>query len=196
VLKKQILNFIENKQKLELFSLEKEYIEKHHLLNSGEEMVELGDEFRFSDAYIERGSKESEEMIAKEDVHFLSEKVDYLKRHMNEFIYLESRWFELIGVDAVSFEVDDLFRTYDVMVGLKLQKKWESLMRTALNSLLGDDDKFDLMFSNEDGLWDLNFDLDAVEGFSESMTLNEAYQLIYQFLFHLVEQIEETKKQS
>lgn len=193
MLNKQMKNFIasvDDLQKLEVFKEEKEYLIKHGLIEADADLVEKSPESRFTDAYIERSDKESEEVIGEEGQAFLEQPLDYLKKHMNEFIYLESNWFEIIGVDAVSLEVDDLFGTYDVMLGLKLQKKYEAAIRLFLKDNLGDEEKFDLMFSLDDGLWNLNFDLDSVEGFSETITLGEAFRIIYQFLFRLVEAVE------
>jgi hypothetical protein len=194
MLNKQLKNFIasvDDIQKLEIFKEEKDYLLKHGLIEEHAVLVEKSPESRFADAYIEKSNKESEEVINIESQDFLEQPIEYLKKHMNEFIYLESNWFEIIGVDAVSLEVDDLFGTYDVMLGLKLQKKFEVAIKQFLKDHLGDDEKFDLMFSLDDGLWNLNFDLDSVEGFSEVMTLGEAFRLVYQFLFRLVEAVEE-----
>jgi hypothetical protein len=193
MLNKQMKNFIasvDDLQKLEVFKEEKEYLIKHGLIEADADLVEKSPESRFADAYIERSDKESEEVIGEEGQAFLEQPLEYLKKHMNEFIYLESNWFEIIGVDAVSLEVDDLFGTYDVMLGLKLQKKYETAIRLFLKDNLGDEEKFDLMFSLDDGLWNLNFDLDSVEGFSKTITLGEAFRMIYQFLFRLVEAVE------
>lgn len=145
----------------------------------------------FSHAYIERSSKDTETMIAEESSSFLNEPIDYLKKHKNEFIYMELSSFEQIKVEAVSLEVDDVFGTYDVMLGLKLQKKYERYIKNFLNTnLTGDEAKFDLMFSHDDGLWNLNFTLNYVEGFHEELTIGEAFQLIYSFLSKLVEKAE------
>jgi hypothetical protein len=144
----------------------------------------------FNEAYIERCSKETETMIANESSSFLNQPLTYLKEHKSEFIYVESTMFEEIGIEGVSVEVDDVFGTYDVMLGLKLQKKFEKLLKEQLNhSLHGDEAKFDLVFSHDDGLWDLNFALNYVEGYKEDLTINDAFQLIHQFLFNLVETI-------
>jgi hypothetical protein len=144
----------------------------------------------FTEVYIERCSKETETMISNETAEFLSLPLVYLKEHKEEFIYLESNSFEQIRVDAVSLEADDVFGTYDVMLGLKLQKKVEKLLKEKLEtSLLGDGAKFDLIFSQDDGLWNLNFALDYVDGFQETITLGEAFHLIYQFLSELVEAV-------
>ena len=144
----------------------------------------------FLDANIERIDKESEEVIAKEPIAFIGQPLAYLKQHKNEFIYLESKAFEPAGVEAVSIEADDVFGTYDVMLGLKLQKKWGHLIKEELNnSLMGNEAKFDLLFSHDDGLWDLNFTLNFVKEFREEMTLGEAFELINQFLLNLVQKV-------
>lgn len=201
MLKEQVINIIStmvDNQKLELYTEEMEYAEKHELLTDDMKknltFVKLDSSSRFADSYIERGDKESEEAIGVEGQEFLKQSIDYLKKHMNEFIYLESNWFEIIGVDAVSLEVDDVFGTYDVMLGLKLKKKFEIAIKEYLTSELSSDEaKFDLMFSPEDGLWNLNFDLNHVSGFNEEMTIGDAYSLIYHFLFKLVEAVEKSK---
>lgn len=149
---------------------------------------------RFSDAYMERCSKETETMIAVETSAFLNQPIDYLKKHKNEFIYVESLSFEQIGVEGVSLEADDVFGTYDVMLGLKLQKKFEKPLKEHLNSHLhGDEAKFDLMFNLDEGMWNLNFALNYTEGFHEEMSIGDAYQIIYRFLFNLVEYVKGNK---
>jgi hypothetical protein len=183
-----------NTNSITLFKEEKEYAEKNHLVDKLQ-LLEKDASVRFADAYIERCDKESENMLKNESSSFLKEKLDYLKKHKNEFIYVESNWFELIGVEAVSLEVDDVFGTYDVMLGWKLQKKYEKTLKGTLKSqLVGDEAKFGLIFSLEDGLWNLNFDLNYVEGFNEELSIGEAFQLIYRFLFQLVEAVEGERK--
>lgn len=148
------------------------------------------EKWSFNNSYIERSNKETEEKISSESADFLEKSIQYLKKEMNEFIYIEDELFDKIGVDGVSLEVDDLFHTYDVMLGLKLPKKQENTIRTYLNNALkGEDIKFDLMFDGQDGLWNLNFTLDYVEGFREDMSILEAYRAIYQLLSSLVDSV-------
>ncbi len=200
MLKDQIKHYITEQQNslngksITIFKEEKAYVEKNNL-GENFQFLEKDPSTRFADAYIERCDKETENMIKNESSSFLAQRLDYLKKHKNEFIYLESIWFDLIGVEAISVEADDVFGTYDVMLGLKLQKKFEKTLKENLNSLLhGDEAKFDLMFSLEDGLWNLNFALNYVEGFQEEITVGEAFQLIYRFLFQLVEAVEGERK--
>lgn len=144
----------------------------------------------FSNVYIERCDKETENLLAEEGQSFLQNQIDYLKNNKNEFIYIESNHFNQIGVDALSLEVDDVFRNYDVMLGLKLPKKLEGPIKSFLdNELQGDENKFDLMFDQNDGLWNVNFTLNYTAGFQEDMTFQEAFSMIYHFLAKLVNEI-------
>lgn len=148
----------------------------------------------FDDAYIERIDKETEEVLAKETKEFLKQPIEYFKKHKNEFLFVESEEFNKVRSDAVSFEVDDAFGTYDVMLGLKLQKKYGAAIKEQLRKQLElnemEDAPFDLMFNGDDGLWDFNFTLNQVPGFSEEMTVGDAYALIFSFLLGLVEAVQ------
>ncbi|GIO25053.1 branched-chain amino acid aminotransferase [Oceanobacillus sp. J11TS1] len=179
--------------KIELYQEEKEYIEKHELISSDVTLIEKDPTTRFLDASIERCDKNTEETLSKESFAFLEQPIDYLQKHKNEFLFLESNWLEIIGVDGISLEMSDLFGTYDAMVGLQLQKKFErSLKENLSKELHGDEARFELIFNQTDGLFDLNFALNYVGGFKEEMSLEEAYRLIYRFLFKLAERVEES----
>ncbi len=186
---------------LEVFKEEKDYIERHQLLpegiNSSLSLIEQVTFSRFQhDVYIERGNKETEELIAEESPAFLNHPISYFKKNLEEFMYLESPWFDLIGVDAISFEADSVFGNYDVMLGLKLPKKTEKLIKSYLiSSLEKEDVTFDLMFSAADGLWDLNFSLNDHSSFREDWTIRDAYQAIYELLFKLAEEVEEGSRE-
>lgn len=183
----------EGKGVIELYPEEKEYAVKNEMLKEIE-IADLNPLSRFAGAYIERGNKETEEFLAHESDEFLNEPIHYFKEKKVEFMYLESDWWEMIGVDAVSFENDDVFGTYDVMLGLKLQKKYDSVIRSYLTEAIqGEDGKYDLMFDANEGIWALNFALNGLEGFTDELTIGEAYNLIYGFLFKLAQWVEEKK---
>ncbi|MDP1419018.1 branched-chain amino acid aminotransferase [Peribacillus simplex] len=195
MLKKQMEAYISKtvfENKVELYKEEKDYLEKHKLIADDIIIVEKENASRFTDAYMERSNKESEELISEENSAFLSQPIEYLKNNKDEFLYFESQWFELIGVEALSLEVDDVFGTYNAMFGLKFQKKMGEVLKTYLTKELQEGiGSFSLMFNQGDGLWDVNLALDNVEGFRENMSLDEAFNLIYHFLFILVQTIEE-----
>ncbi|QNK89296.1 branched-chain amino acid aminotransferase [Sporosarcina sp. resist] len=193
MLKKQMEKYIaENTldNKIEFFNVDKEYVAKHQLIAGDVTVVEKA--FKFS--AIERCVKETENLIREEDQNFLNESISYLKNHMNEFVYVESNAFEVIRVDAVVLELDDVFETYTALFGLKLQKKFGNDMKAYLDKHLhGDGAKYSVMFSNEDGLWDMNFALNYIEGFSEDLSFVEVYQLMYDFIFKMVEAVDEAQ---
>ncbi|MBT2637981.1 branched-chain amino acid aminotransferase [Bacillus sp. ISL-39] len=182
----------ENKDSVELFREEKEYGIKHDLFDQGSvSIIDMPSENRFKDAYIERGDKATDEFLAREDEDFLEEKINYFDKHKNEFLYVESQWWEMVGADAVSFEKDDVFGNYDVMLGLKLQKKQDSKIRQFLSeNLAGEGAAYDLIFDGNEGVWSLNFALNDLEGYDEELTVGQALGLIYSFLMKLAESIE------
>lgn len=206
-LKKYMENQLEKQQALdattptsiELYKLEKEFLEQHSsILEEMEEkviIVEKDPVTRFQDVYIEKCNKESEELISEETVTFLDQPIGYFHDHLEEFMYLESPWFDVIGIDAISFEVDSVFKTYIMMTGAKIQKKHEETIRTFLSTHLnGDDQPFDLIFNNNEGIWELNFVLNKMNGFQENWTIRDAYSAGYDLLFRLRESIEEGRK--
>ncbi|MCM3109544.1 branched-chain amino acid aminotransferase [Lederbergia lenta] len=201
-MKQYIVETIEEQQnlhnkKMELYKEEKDYVVKHQLLSADNmdkvTLIEKDASSRFIDAYIERCDKETEDLIAKAAPDFLNQPITYLKTNMNEFVYLESKWFDIIDVDAISIEADDVFEIYTVMLGLKCQKKYAGLLKSYLEqNLHGEEEaKFNILFNQDDGLWNVNFSLDYINGYSEELSIGEAYRLIYQFLFKLGETIEE-----
>lgn len=145
-----------------------------------------------SEVYIERCDKDSEEVIAQEQAAFLNTSLTHLKQHMNEFVYIESNSFEPIKTDSLSFEVDDVFKTYMVLLGLKVQKKHAPIIKAYLEeNLHGEEIYSSMMFSGEDGLWDINIPLDNMDGFREEMTIQDATSLTYSFVGQLVNAIEQ-----
>jgi hypothetical protein len=191
----QVSNKTEPTQ-IKLYQEEKNYLEKHSSvkgeLAQNVTIIEMDSLSRFmNDVYIERCNKETEEFIAEESASFLDQPIQYFLEHIDEFMYLESPWFAIIGVDAISFEVDSVFKSYDVMLGLKLQKKFASQIKTYLSSTLqGEEARFSTMFDANEGIWNLNFTLNDLASFKSDWTIREAYSAIYHFLFNLGENIE------
>ncbi|MFC7687185.1 branched-chain amino acid aminotransferase [Ureibacillus sp. GCM10028918] len=145
-----------------------------------------------AEVYIERCDKDSEEVIAQEQASFLSTSLTHLKQHMNEFIFIESKDFEPIKTDSLSIEVDDVFKTYMVLLGFKVQKKHAAIIKSYFEeNLHGENIYTSMMFSGEDGLWDINIPIDNMNGFREDMTLREAISIIYSFLVQLISTIEQ-----
>lgn len=111
-------------QKVELYEEEKDFAMKNELIPEGVTISSKADYTRFADAYVERVDKESENLLSEEAAGtFLKEPIQYVKNHPNEFIYIECQSFDVIRVEGVSVELDDVFRTYKVLLGLRQPKK-------------------------------------------------------------------------
>lgn len=178
-------------EKTSAFKEEIEYARKHQIIDESSMIKEMDPVARFSDAYIERSDKETEEFLGEESALFLNQPILYLTKHLNEFIYIESDCFPMIHTESICLEVDDIFRTYEVMLGLKLQKKYEKVIKAFLEQELIGEIKVSLLFNQTDGLWDFNFALNNLEGFQEDITIGEVLVLVYRFLFKLAETVEE-----
>jgi hypothetical protein len=174
-----------------LFEIEKEYASNHSIL----EGVILNEDprLRFQDVVIERCNKENEEMVKKESTSFLEQPLSYLKTHKDEFLFLDTEWFNMIGIDGLSMEIDDVFGNYDAMFGLKLQKKYRKDMEAFLDRTLQGEKSYDLLFNGEDGLWDVNISINDLPSYKEDMSLVDAIEKIYVYLFELIEEAAEKK---
>ncbi|WP_102275479.1 branched-chain amino acid aminotransferase [Cytobacillus massiliigabonensis] len=192
MLNTKITNYFSD-EKTKAFKEEIEYARKHELIDETRTIIEIDPVARFNDAYIERSDKETEEFLGEESASFLNQPIHYFKKNLNEFIYIESAYFPMIHAESICLEVDDIFRTYEVMLGLKLQKKYEKEIKAYLEQELIGKIKVSLLFNQTDGLWDFNFALNNVKGFNEDLTIGEVLVLVYRFLFKLAETVEENK---
>lgn len=200
MLQKTIKAYIENElsnhpdnQSIGIYKEEKDYAEQNNLVPDQVTLVEKRALSRFDNAYIERVDKETEELISVEKPEeFLKNKVSFVKNNKKEFLYLESDSFSIIRIDGLALEHDDVFGSYKVLLGLKQKKIAGTIIREWLYAKAnGESTKFQLLFNDKDGLWDLNFDCDLVEEFNEDLSLHAGFEMIYSFLFKLVNEIEE-----
>ncbi|WP_284561528.1 branched-chain amino acid aminotransferase [Bacillus sp. T2.9-1] len=182
-------NHLEKAQKegkVVLFEEELNYVRKEELLTEDNIVVGTTAE-RFSDLYMELANKETDEVVQENiDAIFLKEEVQYFEKNIDVYLYVETKAFEVIGVDSLSLEVDSVFKTYEVLCGLKAPKKKEKEIRSFMEEhLSGDETNYQLMFNGNDGIWDVNFSLEKVNSFHKNMEIGEALKLAYAFLFAL-----------
>ncbi|GLJ04495.1 branched-chain amino acid aminotransferase [Bacillus sp. YKCMOAS1] len=150
------------------------------------EGARIKEEARFGDVYIERVDKESEDMIQTEDASFLNTPLTYVKKHQKEFIYIESKWFDVVKVDGLAIEWDEVFQTYTVLFGFKRPKKDTNILKDLLSPLNG----AQLQFNGQDGLFDVNLQLLELEDIHEDMAFIDVISAVYRFLFRMVMQLE------
>lgn len=168
-----------------LFPIEKEYAVKQGLIDENA----MFEHKKWTFPVIERCLKETEQVIKEESESFMNEPVHYFSKNAEEFLYVESNAFETIGVDGIAFEMDDVFETSTVLFGLKVQKKWGSFLKDYLEANVGSK-TYSAMFSDQDGLWDINIPLDQLDGFHKDMPIKDVMDLAYRFIFKLLEAIE------
>ncbi|MEH7796729.1 branched-chain amino acid aminotransferase [Bacillus safensis] len=150
------------------------------------EGARIKEEARFGDVYIERVDKESENMIQTENASFLNTPLTYVKKHQKEFIYIESKWFDVVKVDGLAIEWDEVFQTYTVLFGLKRPKKDTNILKDMLSPLNG----AQLQFNGEDGLFDVNLQLLELEDIHEDTAFIDVISAVYRFLFRMIMQLE------
>lgn len=170
---------------LALLPIEKAYVEKHALTTEAtEKAVEV--------TVLERLNKETEELIAEEGAAFLQTPIRYLKENMGEFVYAELAELDHIRTDAFALEFDEAFETYTAMFAVALQKKYKQDIQAHLISTL-DIEKFksSVAFEGKEGVWEMNIALDSLDSFSADMTFGEVYEFLYNFVFTLLEKVEQ-----
>lgn len=173
------------------FTEEKNYLLEHSFAID-KELQEKNTPERFQNIYLELANKETDETIEENvDSAFLSTEIHYFEKKIEEYLYVESDAFSIVGLESLSLEVDSVFRTYEGIFGLKIPKKAEGAIRSFFEkTLAGDHTTYNLMFNAQDGMWDVNLPIEAIPGFSKQMNIGDLLQLIYLFLFQLGEELE------
>ncbi|MRX70752.1 branched-chain amino acid aminotransferase [Bacillus lacus] len=148
--------------------------------------VELGYD-RFKGCYIERVNKETEELQEEANSTLLDASIHEIALHKQDFYYLESDWFQLLGVNGFSLEVDDVFGHYSALLGLQLPKKAGSYLKEFLTGSLGEDQlAYSAMFNDREGLWEINLQYNVMDGFQSEQSIGELVKMLYLLLFNLV----------
>jgi len=146
----------------------------------------------FTANVLERCDKETEETIALESQDFLKQPIRFLQEQQGQFVYAQSEAFAQLRIDAVVLEFDEMFQVYTALFGLQLKKKvsetLKAYMRDHLKGMLGSSSA---MFNGDEGLWEVNIALDAIDGFTGEETFEQAYELFMQFVSGLLAEIAE-----
>lgn len=139
----------------------------------------------------ERYDKETEELVSKDSMEFLNTPLSHLKEKKNEYVYLQSENMDTLKVDGLVLEYDEVFEVYTAMFGLSFQKKFAPKIEAYLNEHYNSEKmNYSMMFSGDEGLWEINLPLDYIDQFSESFTMEEAYEFLQSFITSLVGAIE------
>lgn len=184
----QIITTNTMNNEIELLKIEQEYVQKHKILPSHIEIIPKEIEVQL----VEICHKETEEVSETKSSSFANESIQYVHDHPESFLYIEAADFEKLGMTGIAIEMDDVFKTSTALFGLQLQKKYRNNLLSFLSSkLCGDFIPYSIQFSDKDGLWDVNIALDAIDGFSPSLTIQKTVELLYTFVFSMIETVEE-----
>lgn len=196
MLKQQIERYIHlalgaGEQTVALHDEMKGFAEKHRLIPDNVTVVAKDEAARFSDAYVERCEKGTSALVLVEIPLFLTEPITHLQKHSQEFVHVESESFRLLGINAVSLEFDEKTETYEVKLGFKAKPEADLPLRTYLaEGLVGIEPNYQISFSEEGNLWHIQFPLNGLARFDEEMTLLDAFENIYHFLYAFIETLE------
>ncbi|MBQ0140861.1 MAG: hypothetical protein KBT36_16420 [Kurthia sp.] len=139
---------------------------------------------------IERCNKTTEDTIATEAAAYLQTPVSTLKANQEEFIYMESPAYEEKKMDAVVFEFDEMFEVYTALFGLRLQKKYaeaiKGYFKNNLKSMLGSSSA---SFAGDEGIWEINIALSAMEGFTGEENFEQANTILLNFVEKMLSEI-------
>jgi hypothetical protein len=168
-----------------LTAVEADYVTKHALA----EAVAPGE---LHVTVLERLNKETEELIAEEGQDFLQTPISYLKDNQEQFIYAELAELDRVRTDAFALEYDDVFKTYTAMFAVALQKKYKTEIQAHLLGTLDVEEfKSSVAFEGKEGVWEMNIALEAMNDFRAEMTFAEVYELLFKFVFTLLEKVEQ-----
>ncbi|KAB7671211.1 branched-chain amino acid aminotransferase [Bacillus sp. B1-b2] len=184
MLLKKLETYIKKQDTDKVLLLEEEF---NHLTETFANVEVVNSVDRFSDLYLELVNKETDETVESDlPYSFLDSQMNYFEKNIENYLYIESSAFEIISAESFMIEVDSVFSTYELILGLQLPKKKEKDIRNYINANLQEESaSFQLLFNDKDGLWELNLPLDKINGFDKNMTLAESIKLAYLFLFNL-----------
>lgn len=187
MLQKQLKLLIE-KTPVALLPIERKYAEEQGLLEAGTDVLPA----IFQPSVVERCNKETEEPVAGTDAAFYTQPISYLKEHEEEFVYVEANRLDVVGIDAVAVEFDRLYGGYTALFGFQMQKKYGDAIKSYLDKNLQQAAvPYSISFSGQDGLWEMNINVGAMPGFDDTQSFEQVMSAFYEFMFHLLESIEQ-----
>ena len=139
---------------------------------------------------VERCHKETEEIVAVEQAAFLQQPITFLKKEIEQFLYVGAAEFEAVKMDAVVIEFDEMFKVHTALFGLSIQKKYSQALkvylRDHLKGMLGSSSA---MFNGDEGLWEVNIAFEAMDSFTGEETIEQALEQLIAFVKAMLEEV-------
>lgn len=139
---------------------------------------------------LERLNKETEELIAVADADFLQQPLSYFSQNQSEYVYVESPAFEALKMDAVVLEFDEAFEVPMALFGLRYKKSVSQKLKEFLKSNLAQGLVSGAMFAGDEGIWEINISINAMNDYEENQTIEQTLQKLEAFVAQLVQAIE------
>lgn len=122
-------------------------------------------------------NKETDEVVAQGNEATLSEPLSMVKTQIENYLYVSKPHYADWKVEGFVLELDDIFRFYNLLVGIYIPKSKLPLVDEVLQSMwVNPDFKYALTYEANEGLAELNIPLNYVENFNEDATIGETIQ--------------------
>ncbi|MFC4354626.1 hypothetical protein ACFO0S_05965 [Chryseomicrobium palamuruense] len=119
-------------------------------------------------------SKETDEPVKLEDESFLAEPLSILKTQIENYLYVSKPHYADWKVEGYVLELDDIFRFYNLLVGLYIPKSKLAAVDEVLQSMWTNPDfNYALTYEANEGIAELNIPINYVKNFNEHATIGE-----------------------
>lgn len=133
-------------------------------------------------------SKETDELVTASDEKILEQPLTTLKTQIENYLYVAKPHYSEWKVEGFVLELDDIFRFYNLLVGIYIPKSKLPMVDEVLKSMWTNPDfKYALTYEANEGLAELNVPLNYVDKFDEHATIGEAIDFAEKLIKRIAE---------
>lgn len=135
-------------------------------------------------------NKETDELVTPGDEKLLEQPLSTLKTQIEHYLYVAKPSYAEWKVEGFVLELDDIFRFYNLLVGIYIPKSKLPLVDEVLQSMWANPEfKYALTYEANEGLAELNVPLNYVKTFDEHATIGETITFSEELLRRISEKI-------
>lgn len=128
-------------------------------------------------------TKENDEYIRSLSESDLAGPISFVKDQIENYIYVAKPTYDELKIEGFVVELDDIFRFYNLLVGIYVPKaKMKAIEEVLLSKWTNPEFKFAFTFDANEGVAELNLPLDYVEGFRDDFTVAETIDFVEELL--------------
>ncbi|WP_342525660.1 hypothetical protein MKY84_08975 [Chryseomicrobium sp. FSL W7-1435] len=132
-------------------------------------------------------TKENDEWLRALTEEDLKQPIALVKTQIENYIYSAKPEYSTFKVEGFVIELDDIFRFYNLLVGIYVPKaKMKDIDEALKEKWENPEFNYALTFDANEGVAELNLPLDYVEGFSTEFTVQQTIEFIEQLLSTIV----------